>query len=289
MYLRPCKRAKRKKSHVYWELVESVRTERGPRQRVVAYLGDMAEPGRLGVKRAADGKGFQSELFGEPVEPEWVEVDAKRIRLENARLFGGVWLGLELARKMGLDEFLERALPTGRAGAPWSLSALALVLLRLVEPSSGLSVADGLYEKTALPHLLGVPSERMNDDRLYRTLDRLLPLKTELEKHLRERVGELFGIEYDLLLYDVTSTFFEGQARGNEKASFGYSRDHRGDCRQVCVALVVTRSGMPLAVPECDVGRQRIFARSVTQEAICARSEQKTYAHLRCSTGTGFG
>ena len=113
MYLRRCHRSKGEKDHVYWELVESCRTERGPRQRVVAYLGDVGEAKRLGVQQAARGEGhtWQSRLFDEVGEPEWVEVDAKRVRVERVRDFGGYWLGLELADKIGFISLLERLIP----------------------------------------------------------------------------------------------------------------------------------------------------------------------------------
>jgi transposase len=124
--------------------------------------------------------------------------------------------------------------------------ASVLVIARLCEPSSELHIAEDWYRRTALEDLLGLPSEHINDARLYRTLDRLLPHKEAIEQHLRRRLGELFALEYDLLLYDVTSTYFEGLAEGNRLAARGYSRDRRHDCKQVCIALVVTRQGMPL-------------------------------------------
>lgn len=248
MFLRRCCRAKNGKDHVYWELVESYRTERGPRQRVVAYLGDMTEAERLGVKQAAkDQEGsWQRRLFDEDPEPEWVEVDATRVRVERVRDFGGCWLGLEVAEKLGLVSLLEKLMPQGREDVPWSMMALTLVLMRLCEASSELRIAEELYERSALGDLLGIPADKVNDDRLYRALDNLLPHKVELEKHLKERLGELFNLEYDLLLYDVTSTYFEGESESNELAQRGYSRDHRPDCKQVCIALVVSREGLPL-------------------------------------------
>jgi transposase len=124
--------------------------------------------------------------------------------------------------------------------------AAVLVIARLCEPSSELHIAESWYRRTALEDLLALPGEAVNDDRLYRSLDRLLPHKEALERHLKARLGELFALEYDLLLYDVTSTYFEGLAAGNALAQRGYSRDHRPDCKQVCIALVVTREGMPL-------------------------------------------
>jgi transposase len=248
MYLRRCRRAKGEQEHIYWELVESYRTERGPRQRVISYLGNVGEEKRLGVQQAARGQaGFwQSRLFDEEGEPEWVEVDTKRVRAERVRDFGGYWLGLEVADKLGLVFLLEKLLPQGREEIPWSMMALTLVLMRLCEPSSELRIAEHLYERSCLADLLGIPLEKVNDDRLYRALDRLLPEKVELEKHLKARLGELFDLEYELLLYDVTSTYFEGECASNELARRGYSRDHRPDCKQVCIALVVSKEGFPL-------------------------------------------
>jgi transposase len=248
MFLRRCTRQRGDKEHTYWALVESYRTERGPRQRVVSYLGLIDEHGRIGVDRSVLGQ--QATLFDSAEdgcrEPVWVEVDLKRIRVERAREFGGAWLGLELAERLGLPEFLQRTMPEGREEMPWSLMALILVLGRLCDPSSELYLAEHIYARTALPELLGVPVEKVNDDRLYRALDRLLPHKEALEEHLKARLGELFDLEYDLLLYDVTSTYFEGLAERNPLAQRGYSRDHRPDCKQVCLALVVTREGLPL-------------------------------------------
>jgi transposase len=247
MFIRPCYRRKNGKRHAYWALMESYRTARGPRQRVVAYLGQLDEPRRLGVKGAAEGKtGPRQKKFFDDVRPQWVEVDVKRVRVENRRDFGGPWLGLELVDQLGLKEFLDRTIPSGREAIPWSLMALTLVLCRLCEPSSELHIAEHFYAQSALPDLLGIPAEKINEQRLYRALDALLPHKESLEIFLKDRLGELFGLEYDLLLYDVTSTYFEGQAEGNPLARRGYSRDHRPDCKQVCIGLVVSKCGMPL-------------------------------------------
>lgn len=248
MYLRRCYRKKDGKRHAYWALVESQRTARGPRQRVVAYLGEMDEAGRVGVRRQAEHRshGWQPELFEGKAEPEWVEVDVKGVRVERSRSFGGPWLGLELCRRLGLVEFFEQAIASGREEIPWPAMALVLALGRMCEPSSELRLAEHFYEASALADLLGVPAAKVNEDRLYRALDRLLPHKEELEKHLKDRLGELFDLDYDLLLYDVTSTYFEGEAASNPLAQRGYSRDHRPDCKQVNIALVVSRCGMPL-------------------------------------------
>lgn len=247
MFIRPCYRTKNGKRHAYWALMESYRTERGPRQRVVAYLGQFEESLREGVKQAAEGRrgGRQKRLFDE-ARPQWVEVDVKRLRVENRRDFGGPWLGLQLVEQLSLKEFLDRAVPSGREEIPWSLMALVLVLCRLCDPSSELHIAEHFYAQSALSDLLGVAAEKINEQRLYRALDALLPHKEALEVFLKNRLGELFGLQYDLLLYDVTSTYFEGQAEANPRAKRGYSRDHRPDCKQVCIGLVVSQCGMPL-------------------------------------------
>lgn len=237
--------------------MESYRTEAGPRQRVVAYLGEMDASGRLGVSRAAgSGEPFgQGNLYDDGTTPDWVEVDIAGVRVERCRSFGGYWLGLEVARRIGLVSFLQEAMGHGRERTPWWSMSLVLVLCRLCDASSELSIAKGVYEQSALPDLLGAPSRWVNDDRLYRTLDRLLPHKAALEAHLAGRMGALFQVEYDLLLYDVTSTYFEGQCSRNRQAKRGYSRDHRPDCSQVCIALVVSRDGLPLSYEVFDGNR----------------------------------
>jgi transposase len=247
MFLRPHFRTKNGKRHAYWALMESYRTERGPRQRVVAYLGELDEAHRLGIRNAASGTTgrHQKRLFDD-TQPEWVEVDVKRVRVENRRDFGAPWLGLELLDQLGLKEFFQQAMPCGEEDVPWALMALVLVLCRFCEPSSELHIAEHFYVHSALADLLGIPPEKINEQRLYRALDVLLPHKEALEVFLKNRLGELFGLEYDLLLYDVTSTYFEGQAARNPQARRGYSRDHRPDCKQVCIGLVVSRCGMPL-------------------------------------------
>jgi transposase len=251
MFIRPCYRRKDGRRHAYWALVESYRSERGPRQRTVAYLGQLDEAGRLGVKRAAKGnkKPAEQQLQlweGDSPAPEWVEVETAAVRVENQLAFGGPWLALEMIRKLRLDDFLKRTIPTGQEDIPWSLMAQVLVVCRLCNPSSELHIAEHYYRNTAMNELLGVPPEKVYDERLYRALDALLPHKEELEKHLKNRLGELFGLKYDLLLYDVTSTYFEGEAKGNPLAQRGYSRDQRSDCKQVCLGLVVSQCGMPL-------------------------------------------
>jgi len=246
MFLRPCHRVKNGKRHAYWALVESYRTARGPRQRVVAYLGQLEEPTRRGVHRAA-GKSRQRQVsLFDPSEPAYVEISVNRVRVERYLDFGLPWLALQVLRRLELIDFLEEVMPRGRAEVPWPLMAAVLVLCRLCRPSSELYIAEHLYKHTAIADLLGIPPQKVNEDRLYRALDKLLVQKEALEILLTHRMGSLFDLGYDLLLYDVTSTYFEGEAKANPKAQRGYSRDHRGDCKQVCIGLVVTKEGLPL-------------------------------------------
>src|SRR5213594_1707601 len=249
MYLRHTTRRKDGKVHRYWRLVRSVRVGRKVIQQTVAQLGELDAAGRARAKalaRAITGDREQPDLFTTDATDEAIPVRLKRIRLERGRTFGDVWLGWTLWRALRLDDLLARLVPEGREAVPWATMASVLVLARLSEPSSELHIAETWYRSTALEDLLALPVPLVNDDRLYRALDRLLPHKRVLEQHLVARLGELFALDYDLLLYDVTSTYFEGQAEGNPLAQRGYSRDHRPDCKQVCLALVVTRDGMPL-------------------------------------------
>ena len=161
---------------------------------------------------------------------------------------------LALWRGTGLEALCERLLPIGKERIAWSKMAAVLVAARFCEPSSELHIAEDWYRRTALSDLLQLGDEEVNKDRLYRGLDHLLAYKTELEAHLSQRCGELFAIQNEVLLYDVTSTYFEGQAAANPQAQRGYSRDHRPDCKQVCIALVVTFDGFPLGY---EVGKRR--------------------------------
>ena len=218
-------------------------------QQTVAQLGELDAAGRVQARaraRTITGDREQPDLFT-PAEAEpAVPVRLRHIRLERGRTFGDVWPGWTLWRALRLDEVFARLLPERREAVPWATMAAVLVLARLCEPSSELHIAEDWYRRTALEDLLALPAARVNDDRLYRALDQLLAHKPALEQHLVARLGELFALDYDLLLYDVTSTYFEGQAVGNPLAQRGHSRDHRPDCKQVCIALVVSREGMPV-------------------------------------------
>ena len=258
MFLRPNRRKKRGEAYEYWTLVESVRTARGPRQRVVATLGKLPgldEDERAGwdeVARLLDGRpraAPQGDFFrGDPQEPpKWAQVDLRGVRVERVREFGKAYLGLAIWRRLGLHEFFERHVRVGRERVDWASVACILSLGRFCAQGSELSLSEHWYATTALDDLLGVQSEEVYDNRLYRGLDEMLPLRDALFGHLRERYQSLFGSRFEFLLYDVTSTYFEGQAERNPQAQRGYSRDNRSDCKQVCIGLVVTPEGLPLA------------------------------------------
>lgn len=258
MFLKRCQRRKNGKMHVYWSLVESYRTAKGSRQRVVAYLGELKPSeqngwAQLGRHLAGEQRSRRPQLSlfdppqrDAPHDDEPVLVQLSRVRLERVRDFGDVWLAWGLWRMLGLNELLEELIEPGREDVPWHTVAAILVIARLCEPSSELHIADTWYRRTALDELLGVEIEQVHTYRLYQGLDKLLPHKEALEKHLRGRLGELFELKCDLLLYDITSTYFEGEAAGNPLAKRGYSRDSRPDRPQVCIGLVVTEEGIPL-------------------------------------------
>ena len=244
-------------SYEYWTLVRTVRTARGPRHQVVSRLGkldgadveaardwdqiDEMLEGRTGARQLQLGKEPGSH------RPQWREVDVSRVRVERLRQFGRVYLGLALWRRLGLHKVLEELLEAGQEDIGWALTACVLTLGRFCAQPSELSVAERWYEDTALEDLLGVPAEKINETRLYRGLDALHPHKDAICEHLLARYRDWFGVRFEFLLYDVTSTFFEGQAMGNKKAARGYSRDQRPDCKQVCIGMVVTPEGLPIA------------------------------------------
>src|SRR3982075_2207247 len=249
MYLRHTTIRKDGKVHRYWRLVRSVRVGRRVIQQTVAQLGELDEQGCVQARALAHrliGTPERAQLFDDGSEQLTVPVRLKGIRIERPRQFGDVYLALALWRGTGLEDLCERLLPVGRERVGWAKMAAVLVAARFCEPSSELHIAEDWYRRTALCDLLQLGDEEVNKDRLYRGLDHLLAHKAALEAHLSKRCGELFSVQNEVLLYDVTSTYFEGLAEANPQAQRGYSRDHRPDCKQVCIALVVTFDGFPL-------------------------------------------
>ena len=261
MFLKRLERRRSGKGHTYWALVESIRTAKGSRHRVVAYLGELKKSEKdgwaqlcshlNGRKRPAPSL-FDPPHYDDPTDDEPVLVKLKDVRLQRPRDFGDVWLALGLWRLLGLDRLLSGLMPSGREEVPWEQVAAILTIGRFCEPSGELHIAETWYRRTALEDLLGVSIDQVHHRRLYAGLDQLLPHKQAIEKHLKERLGDLFDLDYELLLYDVTSTYFEGECKSNPMAQRGYSRDSRPDCLQVCIGLVVTTDGIPLGYEVFD-------------------------------------
>lgn len=281
MFLRPNYRAKDGKDHIYWSLVETVRTVDGPRQRRLCYLGELNGSAQARWLKSVEvfneqGDVEQLKLFPSHVEvpdddPQVARVLVNRVRLERTREFGGCFLGWELWKRLGLDQFFAQAMDAEAAEVPWSRVAAVLAINRLCAPGSELAIEERWYPSTALDDLLEIEEGKINDTRLYRCLDRILPHKTKLEQHLKQRYGELFGAEFDVLLYDLTSTYVEGAAEKNPMMGRGYSRDHRPDCEQMVIALIVNREGFPLSYETFDGNRADVS----TMESILRMVERK--------------
>jgi len=255
MFLMRVPKRKNGKLHAYWALAESFRTPKGSRHRIVGWLGELqggAKAGWAHLARQLNGHlppVRQPTLFDpapptDPV-PDDVKVDVRGVRLGAARDFGDVWLGLVLWRSLELDTLFAKLLPPGREEVPWPLLVAIEVLNRFCRPASELHAAEAWYPTTALPDLLGVPPEAVHAERLYRTLDVLLPLKDAVERHLAERLGTLFGGDRHLCLYDLTSSYFEGDAARNAIARRGYSRDGKSGLKQITLGLIAGSGAMP--------------------------------------------
>jgi len=281
MFLRPHQRSKDGKDHTYWSLVETVRTANGPRQRTLCYLGELNGSAQARWLKSVEvfneqGEAQQLKLFPSHVEvpdddPQVARVLVNRVRLERARQFGACFLGWTLWKHLELDRFFEQAVDDDPAEVAWSRVAAVLAINRLCAPGSELAVEERWYPATALDDLLEIAEGKINDTRLYRCLDRILPHKTKLEQHLKQRYGELFGAEFDVLLYDLTSTYVEGAAEKNPMMVRGYSRDHRPDCEQMVIALIVNSEGFPFSYETFDGNRADVS----TMETILRMVERK--------------
>jgi transposase len=280
MFLRKLRVHKDGKEHGYWSLVETVRTADGPRQRTLCYLGELNGSAHARWQKTVEvfnehGESTQLKLFPSeaevPDDRNVARVLVKKVRVERTRRFGDCYLGLELWKRLGLAEFLAQHLDVDSADVPWSRVAAVLAINRLCAPGSELAVEQHWYPSTALDDLLHIEAGKINDTRLYRCLDRLLPLKTKIEQHLKQCFGELFQAEFDVLLYDLTSTYVEGAAEENPLMRRGYSRDHRPDCEQLVLALIVNQDGFPFSYELFDGNRADVS----TVEAILRTVERK--------------
>jgi transposase len=281
MFLRPNHRGKDGKDHTYWSLVETVRTPDGPRQKTLCYLGELNSSAQARWLTTVEvfneqGEAQQLKLFPSHVappddDPQVARVLLNKVRLERTRQFGSCFLGLELWKRLELDRFFEQSIDHESADVPWSRVAALLAINRLCAPGSELAIEQRWYPSTALDDLLEIEEGKINDTRLYRCLDRILPHKTKLERHLKERYGALFGAEFDVLLYDLTSTYVEGAAEKNPMVRRGYSRDHRPDCEQLVIALIVNNEGFPFSYETFDGNRADVS----TMETILRMVERK--------------
>jgi len=259
MFLRSKKRRKDGKTHRYFSVVENRRVRSGRVvQRQVLFLGEINDSQQaawrqtLEVFDEAEQRAATLSLFPEDREIpadalDGVQVKLAEMELRRPRAFGNYWLGCELWRQLGLDSFWEARLGEGREEVPWAKVLELLVVSRLVSPGSEFRLHRQGFDQSAMGDLLGTGFAVAEKDRLYRCLDRILEHKAALFEHLRQRWQELFQARFDVLLYDLTSTYIEGEGEEIPKAQHGYSRDHRFDCRQVVIALVVTPEGFPLA------------------------------------------
>ena len=281
MFLRPHQRNKDGKDHTYWSLVETVRTADGPRQRTLCYLGELNGSAQARWLKSVEvfneqGEAQQLKLFPSHIEPpaddpQVARVLVNRVRLERTRQFGAGFLGWELWKGLELDRFFEQTVDNDPADVPWSRVVAVLAINRLCAPGSELAVEQRWYPATALDDLLEIEEGKINDTRLYRCLDQILPHKAKLEQHLKQRYGELFGAEFDVLLYDLTSTYVEGAAERNPMMGRGYSRDHRPDCEQMVIALIVNSEGFPFSYETFDGNRADV----TTMETILRMVERK--------------
>jgi transposase len=281
MFLRPNHRDKDGKAHTYWSLVETVRTPDGPRQKTLCYLGELNSSAQARWLTTVEvfneqGEAQQLKLFPSHVappadDPQVARVLLNKVRLERTRQFGSCFLGLELWKRLEPDRFFEQAIDHEPADVPWSRVAALLAINRLCAPGSELAIEQRWYPSTALDDLLEIEEGKINDTRLYRCLDRILPHKTKLERHLKDRYGALFGAEFDVLLYDLTSTYVEGAAEKNPMVRRGYSRDHRPDCEQLVIALIVNHEGFPFSYETFDGNRTDVS----TMETILRMVERK--------------
>jgi transposase len=259
MFLRCHSRKKNGKKHRYWSVVESRRSRGGrPVQRQVLYLGEINDSQQAAWRKTIQVFDERRQQFEQlslfpsdrPIPPDEINalsVDLAALSVRRARSFGDCWLGCVLWDELGLSQFWESHLGEERGGVPWPKVLQLLVINRLCEPGSEFALHRRWFLKSAMDELLREDFAVAEKDRLYRCLDRLLPHKDALCRFLTERWKTLFDAQFDILLYDLTSTYIEGSGERIPKARHGYSRDGRPDCRQLVIALVVTTDGLPLA------------------------------------------
>ncbi len=258
MYLKRHKRKKNSKYHTYYSIVEKRKISRGRYvEKMVLYLGEISDSQKKSWEKSIeiineDNKPVRKSLFAYDqdkdirVDVDTIPVKLSKMKLENPRAFGDCWLGCEIWDRLGLDKFWSERIDTAQSPVAYSKVVKLLTVNRLIKPGAEFYVHQHWYSQTAMDVLLDCDFEVASKDRLYRCLDRILPYKEALCSYLKDTWQMMFNLEYDILLYDITSTYFEGLCKQNPKAKFGHSKDRRSDCRQILIALVVTPEGFPL-------------------------------------------
>lgn len=255
MFLQRIPRKKGGEVYDYWALTKTVRTASGPRHQIVSYLGKLDGADQeyyhswddIGALLDGRREAVQGNLFERPRPiPAWREINIRGIEVKRVREFGPIWVALALWRRLGLDRLLADLMPKGREEIRWDMIACILTTAKFCEQETENAIAGEWLPQTALCDVLGLDEEKVNLTRMYRGLDEILAHKDALCAHLQSRWGEWFGTTFDFMLYDVTSSYFEGACISNPLAQRGYSRDNRPDCKQVCIGLVVTPDGMPV-------------------------------------------
>src|SRR6266700_4009203 len=259
MFLRSTNRKKDGKDHRYFSIVENRRLPGDKTvQRTVLYLGEINDQQQAAWRKTLDVFDEDEQcytsmsLFPDDREIaadalDSVQVKLSGLELRRPRMFGNCWLACQLWQQLGLDEFWQERLPEGREGVSWEKVLQLLVVNRLLDPGSEFRVHRQWFVDSAMDELLETDFAVAEKDRLYRCLDRVMKHKQELFVWLKQKWSDLFHADFEVLLYDLTSTYFEGEMEQNPKAKRGYSRDKRPDCLQLVIALVVTTDGLPLA------------------------------------------
>jgi transposase len=270
------------KRHIYYSLCESLRVSRKRvLQRQVLHLGELNTTQLESWQRTIevveeDGRRHQMRLFTDrhkevvaaAAPGDVAEVVLSSLVVRRPRQFGACWVGCKLWEELELDEFWQRVLGEEVGAVPWEKVVELLAVNRLIAPRSELSIHEKWFPQTAMAALLDSDERVAEKDRLYRALDRMVEHKEALEAHLAQRWKDLFGASFDVLLYDLTSTYFEGEAQEVDKAEHGYSRDQRPECKQLILALVVTPEGFPLSYEVFEGNRADVSTLEEVLEAV---------------------
>lgn len=258
MYLKRHKRKKNGKCNTYYSIAEKRKVSGGRHvEKVVLYLGEISDSQKKAWQRSIevineDNKPVQKTLFAFDEDNQsyhdvdTIPINLSKMKLERPRSFGDSWLGCEIWDQLGLEQFWSKRIDSSRSPVQFSKVLKLLAVNRLIKPSAEYFIHQHWYSQSAMDALLDCNFDIVEKNRLYRCLDRIMPYKDEFCSHLKDTWQGMFDLEYNILLYDITSTYFEGLCQSNSKAKFGHSKDRRSDCRQILIALIVTPEGFPI-------------------------------------------